>query len=316
MKIFSVLFVTGMIFIIGGCSEESTTPVVLSDEEAIQMQVATIDSVADYSASDEASINDGEAKDWEYSAFPKLAVPIDPLRWGRIVDNVNRQINVTIIGDTVAVADLTRSINGRIVISAMYDTSVNPTMIVKQFQTEVHRRIRFERIARTRDPRLNWIPFAITPVYGETDTTDYEIVRLEMYTPYDTIEVTDPLMHWFRLGRWNDGIPVLAAGDSMMVRVRVRSTNQLRESAVIRHSCDHRFNYRFRNRMGIVDSTFSGNMYEREYENRFMVRIPTTANIGRYNVIADVMSYNSLHDDQAPYMNMFMGIPYIVVKKP
>lgn len=316
MKVLSVMFAIGMIFIIGGCSEESVTPLVLSDEDAIQMQVVTLDSVADYSASDEASINDGTIQDWDYGVIPKITTPIEPLRWGRVVDNITRQINITFRGDSIADAALIRSIYGRIIILAMYDTSVIPDTIVKQFQTQVRRQIRFERIARTNDPRFNWRPVAITPVYGKTDTLNYSVLKMEMYTPNDTIIITDPLQYWFRLGLLNDGIPKVAPGESIMVRVRVRSENQIGESVVLRHNCDHRFSYRYRNRMGIVDSLFNGNMYEREYENRFMVRIPIAVNIGRYNAIADIMSYNSLHDDQAPYMNIIMGIPYMVIKRP
>jgi len=42
--------------------------------------------------------------------------------------------------------------------------------------------------------------------------------------------------------------------------------------------------------------------------------LPMGVIMSRYNAIVDVFSYESLNDDTAPYMNEFVGIPYIVVK--
>ena len=169
------------------------------------------------------------------------------------------------------------------------------------------------RIARTSDPKNNWKPIDITTVSGGTnESRNFNITKLEIYTPHDTLVISEPTMQWlrFRFGPYR--IPILNLGDTMLVRAQIQSTDTNREYAMLRHSVDHRFTHRYRTRMQMVDSTGNQLSYTREYEMRFATRLPTGVNVCRFNVVYDVMSYNSINDDTAPFMNMFVGVPYIV----
>ena len=307
-----ILFAFYVIFF--GCSKDSTSPETLSDQEVLKSQVESIDSVADFSSSDEATIDDGSAQDWEVSSLGKSLSPITPIRWGRKIDNVQRNCNIVITGDSIANATIVKTITGRLIIVTSSSEGLSTLdTLQKQFTSQTQREVQFKRIARTSDPKKNWKPIDITTVVGGTsEARNFNITKLEIYTPHDTLVISEPMMQWFHLGISSYGIPVLNLGDTMLVRAQIQSTDTNREYAMLRHSVDHRFTHRYRTRMQMVDSTGNQLSYTREYEMRFATRLPVGVNVCRLNVVYDVMSYNSINDDTAPFMNMFVGVPYIV----
>jgi PBP1b-binding outer membrane lipoprotein LpoB len=296
-----------------GCSKDtSTNPTVITDQEAITQQITDIDSIADFSSSDEATIDDGAAQSWS-SNLEKITTPITPLLWGRKVDNVQKTVTVIIDGDTIATATIRKMVTGRLIILARSaDTTARLDTVQKQFTKEFKRQIRFIRVARNDDRVKNWKPTAITSVLGKTQLRDFNIASVELITPNDTIVMTDTLPQWFRLGAGTGTIPVVNEGDSIIIRLRLLSDNSNTEYAAVRHCVHHRFSYRYRVRMGVADSLINGDKYERQYEKRFAVRLPATVDIARYNAVVDVMSHNSINDDTEPFMNMVLGVPYIV----
>ncbi|MBI5021431.1 MAG: hypothetical protein HZB59_08350 [Ignavibacteriales bacterium] len=303
-----------IIILFFGCSEDtSTNPTVITDQEAIIQQTTDLDSIADFSASDDATIDDGTAQSWSNN-LEKITTPITPLLWGRKVDNIQKTVTVNIDGDTVATATIRKMVTGRLIILARADSTARLDTVQKQFTKELKRQIRFVRIARNDDRTKNWKPTAITSILGKTQLRDFNIASIELITPNDTIIMTDTLPRWFRLGTGIGTIPVVNEGDSIKIRLRLLSNNPNTEYAVVRHCVHHRFSYRYRVRMGVVDSLFNGEKYERQYEKHFAVRLPPTVDIARYNAVVDIMSYQSINDDTELYMNMVLGIPYIVKK--
>lgn len=303
-----------LLSLIGCTKENSTAPEVLTDQDVIKQIVAEVDSIADFSASDEATIDDGGAQEWETSNLGKVSSPVTPILWGRKIDNIQRTIVIVMEGDTMATATITKMITGRLIILANYPDSALPDTFQKKFTQEIRRRVRFVRIASTDDVRKNWKPTALTTVLGQTNTKNFGITEVVIYTPQDTIIISDSLLQWFRFREGPNHIPILNVGDTIRIRLRVTSENSNSEYAMIRHCVHHRFAHRYRTRMGVVDSTESQGMYEREYEKRFAVRLPMGVDTARYNVILDIINYESINDDIAPFMNMFVGIPYIVKK--
>ncbi|MBA4313430.1 MAG: hypothetical protein C0417_12475 [Chlorobiaceae bacterium] len=312
-SMFVIVLIILSLFI--GCSKDTTTnPTEITDQEAITQQVTGIDSIADFSSSDEATIDDGSAQSWS-SNLEKITSPITPLLWGRKVDNVQKTVTVIIDGDTIATATIRKMVTGRLIILArITDTTARIDTVQKQYTKEFTRQIQFVRVARNNDRVKNWKPVAITSIFGKTQLRDFNIARVEMITPKDTVVMTDTLPHWFRLGTGTGTIPVVNEGDSITIRLRLLSDNPNTEYAAVRHCVHHRFSYRYRVRMGITDSVLIGSKYERQFEKRFAVRLPATVDVARYNAVADVMSYNSINDDTEPFMNMVLGIPYIVKK--
>ena len=196
----------------------------------------------------------------------------------------------------------------------MADTSSRLDTVQKMYTKEFRRQVRFMRVARNEDRLKNWRPIAITSVLGQTQLRDFGISNIELITPTDTIEMNDTLPKWFRLGVNVGSVPVLNEGDSILIRVRLLSDNEKTEYVAVRHCVHHRFAYRYRERMGVIDSTYNAGKYERQYEKCFQVKLPPTILIARYNAVVDVMSYDSLNDDAEPFMNMIIGFPYIVKK--
>ncbi|MDI6766853.1 MAG: hypothetical protein QME52_08535 [Bacteroidota bacterium] len=305
-----IILIAGIVLL--GCSkDDNTSPQIATDENVLTQQVSELDSIAEFSSADEAAIDDESLMSMDKTSFTKTTDTIDPLRWMRKVENIQRSVNVIKIGDTIAIATLNKTITGRMIILAHINMSLDT--IQKQFTTEVKRRIKFVRVARTQEILKNWLPVAITPVFGQTTgPKTFGITEIEIYTPQDTIVLTDSVMHWFYFGPGPNRIPKINEGDSVIVRVHVQSTNQNREYVVIRKCYHHRFTNRFRTRMAMIDSTGSQNQYERAYEHRFAAPLPQFVLYARYNAIIDAMSYDSINDDAAPFMNMFVGIPYIV----
>lgn len=307
-----LIFASGLI--LSGCSKDSTSPVVQSDQDVLKSQIESIDSIADFSSSDEATIDDGSAQDWEVSSLEKSLSPITPIKWGRKINNIQRNSDIVITGDSIATATIVKTITGRLIIIASSSEGLSTLdTLQKQFTSQVRRQVRFMRIARTRDPKMNWKPIDITTVVGGTnETRKFNITKLEIYTPHDTLMISEPMMQWLYLRFGSYRIPILNLGDTMMIRAQIQSTDTSREYAVLRHSVSHRFTHRYRTRMQMVDSTGNQLSYTREFEMRFAARLPQGVNFCRFNAVYDVMSYNSINDDTAPFMNMFVGIPYIV----
>lgn len=307
-----IVLIPIMLSLIIGCSDDTTTnPAALTDQEAIQQQISSIDSIADFSSSDDATIDDVTPS----SSLEKVTNPIIPLYWGRKVDNVQKTVTVVIEGDTMATATIRKMVTGRLIILArLSDTTSRLDTVGKQYTKEFNRQIRFVRVARNEDRLKNWKPLEITQIMGKTQLRNFNMATLEMITPNDTIVINDSIPQWFRFGLGAGTIPVLNEGDSVTIRVRLLSDDPNTEIASVRHCVHHRFSYRYRVRMGVTDSAYAGGKYERRYEKRFAVSLPPSVSIARYNAVADVMSRNSLFDDTEPFMNMVTGIPYIVVK--
>src|SRR6267378_6461420 len=109
-----LLIAFGLVIGFAGCSKNDTVTQVapLTDSQALQNQVATIDSIAAFSTSDEATIDDGGLRVDEYeslsaamNALPASAGKLTadstyPLRWGRHITGVTRDYHVVIVGDT------------------------------------------------------------------------------------------------------------------------------------------------------------------------------------------------------------------------
>ncbi|HTK81110.1 MAG TPA: hypothetical protein VL633_02365 [Bacteroidota bacterium] len=314
----SILLICGMALLVSSCAKDSAvspssgTP--STDKEAIIRSVES-DSLGEMSSADETVIDDGSPE-----SLDKEATAIRPIRWGRRIVAVSRHINVDIIGDSIAIATITRTITGNFIIAAAYqDTSRwADTIITKPFSEQVVRKIRFRRIARTSSYLRNWIPVAITLVEGATQPDNanlFEIRSIEYSFPWSTDTVTDPANTWLRFGRVMSGIPVLHIGDSVQVTLHVSSADPDTELAVLRYMTNPVpvFGVR-RVRMKLTGSLWNGTAYDRTYSATFYGALGIFTNVGRFNATVDVLSHGSLFDDARPFSNRFWGLPYIVVR--
>jgi hypothetical protein len=294
--------------------------------------VLTDDSVAVFIASDEATIDDGGMRPDDYeSLLPASGAPaaaglhglladsLIPLRWGRHITGVTRTSEATIIGDSIANVLLTKTITGEFRVgygTRTPDTTIVDTVVDKPFTNVVQRKVTFRRIARHEDKFRNWIPVAVTMVLGKTQGGNpFSIVSMEVdETRFDRhLSFTDPLNTWFVLGFRHGTVPVVPAPDTITVRVTVLGADTAGEIVHLRHGVGGGEHREFRrSRMRLVSSTGSAGAYTRVYERQFVARRPAWE-IGRFNLVVDVLSRGSIFDMAAPYANEFWGMPYVVI---
>jgi hypothetical protein len=302
--------------LLAGCSKQSNPTAAgeqtfQSDEEYLRFAVLSSDSVADFTISTSSTIDDDGDRPFEYSeGFGSVTDPITPLRWGRRVTSVTRDVQIAIQGDSLAVATVTKTIAGTLFIRATRDSGgvVDTVLVEKPFSDTAIRKILFRRVARTERFRLNWAPVAITPVDGRSPTNDFEIVELQFMTPRDTFVISDPLSTWIRFGfhRERGELPRVRPNEPVRVRVTVTSQNDSSEIAMLRWGVGFGDGRHHRARIPLVQSQNSGGVHIRVYERVFL----SHQHYGRFNAVVDVLSYATLYDDTASYSNRFWGMPY------
>ncbi len=318
-----------------GCSKDSTvtTPTQVTDQQVVQNQAATVDSVAQFSSSDEATIDDNGLQDPDYSGLAKEMLvslhanvnfnidSLSPIRWGRhiIWDQIIRNYQVVMIGDSEAIVTITKTIPGEFWVgwgTRYVDSVVIDTIVKKPFTETVKRNVRFKKIANYEDKERDWVPVAITLVEGSTATKPFSIASFELNDvthSYDTI-VTDPVNTWFRLGLFHGSIPRLMVGDSVIVRATVQSSDDSAEVVYLRHGISGGGLLRNRVKMNLVSTSGTPGNFTRVYERKFSPRLPLDILAARFNAVVDVFSRGSIYSPSQPFANEFWGYPYIVIR--
>jgi hypothetical protein len=332
----------GLLFYLTGCTKDNVInpPVTVTDQQALQEEVATTDSVAGFSSSDETTIDDNGMRAPEYDGFAKLDIgdlghlgitfgdTITPVRWGRRIfwNQVTRHYDVVIApGDSSALVTITKVLPGEFWVGVgtrTLDTVIVDSIIKKPFTEVVTRKVRFIRVARTDNPLRNWVPVAITMVLGRTRPDSLKnfslsTLEIEHIGHFDTT-YTDPLNTWFRLGLFRGSVPHFRVGDSVRVRVTLNSSDDSAEIAHLRYGIAGDGAERRRTLMHLVSTTGGPGNYTRVYQRVFISRLPSILPLGilaaRFNAVVDVMSWSSIYVADAPFTNEFWGTPYIVVR--
>jgi hypothetical protein len=299
-----------------GCSRDDLTNARFTDDDFLRGQGVQVDSVSEFDDSEELALDDGSDQIFDYNdyGFMKPTDLITPLRWGRKIESKNRTVVVNYLSDTIAVATIIKTINGTFIVKGIKGTDT--IKVQKPFSAISTRKIRFKRIDTNRDPRKNWIPVAMSLTLGTTtglsSSPNFGISELEITTPVDTADVTNPLTYWLRMAPWKGGVVILHPGDSIKVRLTLTSPNDSAEYAVLRHGTFNKINKRIRQLMPLISQTGTQGNYTRIYEKKYVSHLPLGYAFGRFNAIVDIMSYDSINNDAAPFMNLFWSMPYIV----
>jgi hypothetical protein len=334
----TALLAAAILFIAGGCSKDSTAPVTpgtAGDVQALKLAVTTSDSLSDFSASDEESIDDNGMQDSEFdgvlgSTLSKLepagvasvSDSIYPVRWGRRIfwDQIVRNYNVVTSGDTLATVQITKTIPGVFLVGwgtrAQGVVTIQDT-VRKPFTETVRRNVVFRRIAHMSDARFNWVPVAITMVQGKTDSiNNFTITSMEFSDKLFNVDtvITDPLSQWFRLGLFHGSIPRIPVGDSLTVKVTVTSSDSLPEFVNLRHGVGFGSLERRRVKMNLVSTTGGSGNYTRVYQRTIRTGLGRGILAERFNLLMDVVSNGSINSMTAPFSNEYWGAPYIVLR--
>lgn len=314
-----------------GCSKDNnvTQPAPMTDQIALKTQVMQSDSVAEFSSSDEATVDDSGMQFDEYNVIAPAnargfaAVTADsiyPIKWGRRIfwNEIVRDYQVVLQGDSVAVVTITKTIPGQFWVGwgtrFSLDSVVIDTVVKKPFVEDVRRLVQFRRIAHTADPFRNWVPVAITFVQGKTDSTkQFSITSFEVTANDSSNSYSDPLGTWFRLGLFHGSIPHYFNLDTVDVKVTVATADSQAEIAYLRHGMAFGHGDRHRMRMALVSTSGGPGSYTRVYEAKFVARLPLWAILAaRFNAVVDVLSHGSVYSMSDPFANEFWGMPYIV----
>ncbi len=335
-KIVPLIVVIAALLAWGGCSSSNNNPVTPAsspDAQALKTAVQTTDSLNDFSASDELSIDDNGMEDPEYDGVMGASLSKDypagttsttdsiyPVRWGRRIywNQIVRNYDVTMSGDTLATVMITKTIPGVFVVGwgtrSMGMVTIQDT-VRKPFTETTRRKVLFRRIAHNPEPLRNWIPIAITMVDGKTDSiNNFTIASVEVKDASLDTTVTDPLNQWFRFGFFRGCVPRIPVGDSVTVRVTVTSSDALPELVNLRHGIERLSMERRRIRMNLVSTSGGPGDYTRVYERTIRTGLGMHLFAARFNLVLDVLSNGSVYSMTAPFSNEFWGAPYIVYR--
>ena len=309
-----------LIFSSGGCKksdDQGIGPNFSTDQDFLQYAATNQDSITDYTESIRYTLDDDGAQPLNYEeGFHKIsetAFPIAPLRWGRRVTSVERNVSIDVQGDSIAIATIQRTLTGTLFILAIRDSGgVQDTVLVtKPFSDAATRKVQFVRVGRFSDLRRNWRPVAISLVSGSSSPpNDFSITELTLTTPRDTFTVTDPLSTWLRFGRMRGEIPRIRPNEPVHLRIAVTSQSDSAEFLMLRWGVGMGDGRRHRVRMNLTNQVGSPGAWTRVYDLTIMGH----RHQGRFNAVVDGISYNSLfNDDPTMYSNKFWGIPYMAV---
>lgn len=298
-----------------GTGPDSQAPAGVTNEQSAMQYYAANDS---FVKNDEITFADQAVQTTDYGTFGKIDAAIMPLRWGRFITSVTKNITITVQpGDSLAIALIQKTLNGELKIRAKTGGG-DTVLITKPFADTSSRYVIFKRIGRDRDRFwLNWVPVASSLIKGGTLAPNnlISITRVEMFLPNgDTITVTDPngfflRYRWLRLfaGGRKDA-PELTPGTMVRMRATVVSSSADTDIVALRYGFDS-FHAR-RMRMAFISQVDNGNgTFTRQFETQW----PVHFHLGFFNAGVDALTKETLFDDQAPYSVSWWGIPYRVM---
>jgi hypothetical protein len=302
-----------------GCNKDNgpgdQAPAGVTNEELAMKYYAAND---EFVKNDEITFADQAVQPTDYGTFGKIDADVTPLRWGRFISHIDKQVTVTVQpGDTISISLIEKTITGTLNIRAR--TGAGDTVnISKPFTDKSTRYVIFKRM--TRDPErfwLNWVPVASSLIKGGTiePNNSINLTKVEMFLPNgDTVTVTDPTAYFLRY-RWlrlfmggRKDAPELTPGTFVRMRATLVSSSADTDVVALRYGCD--FFHARRARMTFKGQTDNGDgTYTREFEYTW----PVHFHRGFFNAGVDAMTKGTLYDDQAPYSVSWWGVPYRVL---
>ncbi len=301
-----------------GCSQDTTGPTeqaplgVTNEVTAMEYYAANDGFVAN----DEVTFEDKAVEPLDYTVLGKTDEAITPLRFGRFVQNIGKEIKIEVqAGDTIAFGHIQKTVTGIFRIRALKGTDT--VTVEKPFSDVSEREIIFKRVARERERYwLNWVPVGTSLVSGGTVTppSQVQLQKVEMRLPGGKdITITEPQQFFMRY-RWmrmfmggQEDAPELAAGETVTLRATVRSDAPDADIVMLRFGFDA--THRNRIRMQLASEVNNGDgTYTRTFELSWQVHFHR----GHFNAQIDAMTKGTLYDDAAPYSVSWWAVPYRV----
>lgn len=315
----SASVLTGMF--VGGCHKDDgldeQAPAGVTNEEQAMKYYATND---EFVVNEEETFADKSVETFDYGTFGKVNAAITPLRWGRLITSVTRNVSSTIQpGDTVSISLVEKTIIGTLKIRGL-DANKDTVTIDKPFTDTSTRKVIFKRVSRdTRKFWRNWVPVATSLVNGGTidPNNSVKIKQLQFFNPNgDEVVVTNPNEYYLRY-RWlklftggQKDVPELIGGQALKIVVTVESTSPDTDLVALRYGFGN--GQKKRVRLAITSEVKNGTTYTRVFEISRTAPQFVHFHRGFFHMGVDVMTKATLYDDSAPYAVNWWGVPYRV----
>ena len=301
-----------------GCNNESTgpeesAPVGVTNEATAMKYYAENDS---FVSNDEVTFADKAVEPVNYGSFGKIEETIVPLRFGRFIKSINKQVDLQVQeGDTIAIAHVVKTVNGELKIRGL--KGQDTVTVTKPFSDASERYIIFKRVNRERVRYwMNWVPVGSSMIAGGTVAPNNQVTisKIETMLPGGkTLTVAEPMKHFFRY-RWlklfmggNGDAPELMAGENVTMKVTVVSASPDTDIVTLRYGFDPTHGRRVR--MQVTSEVNNGDgTFTRTYELTWQAHFHR----GFFNAHVDAMTKGTLYDDVAPYSVSWWAVPYRV----
>lgn len=305
---------------ISGCNDNSTEPVMQSEDE--YLMTTAINSAFSSDADDDDNLFANEVMDFD-SEGPVadngsgFDTPIDSLvKWGRRVTSANVNANITNIGDSLKRVDVTRSITGNFIVVGYINGILDST--VKPYSQEQKRSVTFRRINNRPNPRFNWRVYQYTAVDGETKNPqigkeNIVMTKIEFYKNNNlilTLNGPDFTSNVFTSRFFaGNGLFDAQRGDQIRTKVYL-SSNQSDTDIVSYHWSRNSFGFH-REKFTMTSQIPNGNNFDRTYEKTF--EIYSQHNFGLHNSFISANTRSSLYDNSPSlFSSTYAGFPYRV----
>ena len=304
---------------LAGCSENSVTPDNQTDDEYIKEVILQ---GTGSNQQDDEDLMSSEAYDFDDGGPVGNGgggdTPIDSLLgWGRRITGVNVNVNITSQGDSLKIAEVTRTLSGNFIIIGIVSGSQDT--IIKPFTEVLKRNVIFKRVGRNPRPRFNWRLYKVSMVDGETTMpqvgTQYvQMNKVEVYINNNlafTYQGPDFTQNVFTTRRFHGGgIPEVHHGDEVRIKVYTYST-QPEPDIVVWHWARNAFGFH-REPFVMTSQTPNGQYWDRTYEKIF--HIYGRHRFGCFNGFITASTHKSLFDDSpSEFASDLVGTPYRVL---
>jgi hypothetical protein len=303
-----------------GCSNSVTTPDNQTDDQYIQQVILR---GTGSNQQDDENLMSNEAYDFDDGGPVGNGggggdTPVDSLlKWGRLITGVNVNVNITSQGDSLKIAEVTRTINGNFIIIGIVSGSQDT--IIKPFTEVLKRNAVFKRVDHKRIPRYNWRLYNISMVDGETTMpqvgTQYvQMNKIEVYVNNNlayTFQGPDFTQNEFTPRRFfGAGIPEVHHDDQVRIKVYTYST-QPGPDIVVWHWARNAFGFH-REPFVMTSQTPNGQYWDRTYEKTFTIYGRHL--FGCFNGFISASTHKSLYDDSpSEFASDLVGAPYRVL---
>lgn|GEM_PF-1541455 len=303
-----------------GCSESLLEPNTMLDErDIVEMRQQILGDPL--FSSDAGMLDDGDAT-VSSSMLGKTTAPIIPKSWGRRVLKANVDTKFERLTDSTALATVTTTIEGEVIILVKTQPRDTVKKVVKPFTDVTVRKVKFIRQAHTSDTSRGWKPVEVSAMKAGTVDSEVTMKQVHVTIGANSYTITDPTDFFLKLnnaGSKSGGrpdLPHIGANEEVKVRVTIISASSdtdwvslHRPIAVMSHDRGHGFGRvkAAHTRMKLVAQTSVGSAYERVFEESWKGQVG-----GRHTLMVEALTKGSIYDDTARFSSQLWGVPYVV----